>query len=539
MLHFPNKQFFSWLVLAAGLLISIGLSIHVRNTIQQEAITQFAFSADQLTIKVNERLQSYELILRSSAGLFESSNSVTRQEWKSFTQKLNASDIVPGMQGIGFALLIQPEELAAHIAAVRGEGFLDYNVKPSGQRDAYTPVLYIEPFTTINQRALGFDMFSEPIRHSAMAHARDAGLPTLSSRVTLVQDASTDTQPGILMYVPVYRAGMPIETMAQRRAALFGWAYGAYRITDFMSGIINGWETKEGRYVDLHIYDDGKETPDKLIFDSWQDEHPASPTPFYTQRKLDFYGHTWLLDFDRMSNAPDIDYTPALLILASGLAITGLLFGLLRSLADTISNGSRIASYLTKSLSEREAELLEAQRIGKIGSWKLDLPSGDMVWSTPLARLFGESPAGTAKSLLQQQALFTPESWERVTTTMAQALVDAQPYEQELEIIDTSGEHAWIRVQGEGICDAQGKVTGLHGTATDITEHKRNQLAIKTLTQLYAALSECNLAIVQCSNDNELFARLCKLVVEQGGMDLAWIGQVDANNRVVATQLRE
>jgi len=535
MRHFPNKQFLSWLVLITGLACSVGLSLHVMHTVQREAANQFAFSADQLTIKVRERLESYELILRGGAALLESSESVTRQEWKSFVNKLSANEIVPGVQGIGFALLVKPEQLAAHVATVRAEGFPDYDINPTGVRDLYAPVVYLEPFSDTNLRAFGYDMLSEPPRQSAMLHARDTGLPTLSSRVTLVQDIGKDAQPGVLMFVPVYRAGMSTETVSQRRAALSGWAYSPYRMTDFMSGITKDWETPEGKFVDLHIYDNNKETPDQLIFDSLQDKDHTSHTPFYTQRNVEFYGHNWLLNFDRMSSAPPIDYTPALLVLASGLAITGLLFGLLRSLGDTISNASYIAGRLTKTLREREADLLEAQRIGKTGSWKLDLASGSMDWSNPLKQLFGESPAGQAKSLAEQQNLFTAESWENVTTTMAQAMKDGQPYEQELEIIDTSGKHAWMRIHGEGICDVQGNVVGLHGTASDITEHKQNQLSIKALTQLYAALSECNLAIVQCANDNELFARLCKLVVEQGGMDLAWIGQVDANNRVVAT----
>lgn len=49
------------------------------------------------------------------------------------------------------------------------------------------------------------------------------------------------------------------------------------------------------------------------------------------------------------------------------------------------------------------------------------------------------------------------------------------------------------------------------------------------LAQLYAALSRCNNAIVRCSNEQELFSQVCRLVVDHGGMLLAWIGRLDEN----------
>ncbi len=47
------------------------------------------------------------------------------------------------------------------------------------------------------------------------------------------------------------------------------------------------------------------------------------------------------------------------------------------------------------------------------------------------------------------------------------------------------------------------------------------------VTQLYAALSQCNQAIVRCTNEAELFVQVCRVVVEFGGMKLAWIGMLD------------
>ena len=48
------------------------------------------------------------------------------------------------------------------------------------------------------------------------------------------------------------------------------------------------------------------------------------------------------------------------------------------------------------------------------------------------------------------------------------------------------------------------------------------------ISQMYAALSRCNQAIVRCSTREELFVEICKAAVESGGMKGAWIGLVEA-----------
>jgi len=52
------------------------------------------------------------------------------------------------------------------------------------------------------------------------------------------------------------------------------------------------------------------------------------------------------------------------------------------------------------------------------------------------------------------------------------------------------------------------------------------------LGKLYAALSQCNQAIVRSRDEQELFDSVCDAVVSHGGMSLAWIGRLDSALRV-------
>jgi len=67
----------------------------------------------------------------------------------------------------------------------------------------------------------------------------------------------------------------------------------------------------------------------------------------------------------------------------------------------------------------------------------------------------------------------------------------------------------------------------------DITQRRTNEKRIIRLTQLYAALSECNQAILHCSSEEELFQIICRTIVEFGGMRMAWVGLVDEASRKI------
>ena len=73
---------------------------------------------------------------------------------------------------------------------------------------------------------------------------------------------------------------------------------------------------------------------------------------------------------------------------------------------------------------------------------------------------------------------------------------------------------------------------------SDVSERKEDERKIHRLTQLYAALSESNQAIVRCTSEEELFPEICRAAVEFGGMKMAWIGFLDQSTRMVRIAAR-
>ncbi|MDP2380414.1 MAG: CHASE domain-containing protein, partial [Pseudohongiella sp.] len=227
-----RTQTSAWFVLFMGIVLTGLVATIERQQTQLQAEQRFGFAAEQVALRIDERLHAYALMLRGAAGLFKSSELVTRHEWASYVNDLRLEENLSPVQGVGFSQLIPAQQLQAHIAAIVEEGFEDYSVTPAGAREVYSSIIYLEPFEGRNLRAFGFDMFSEPVRRLAMERARDLNEASMSGRVELVQETGTDIQAGILLYVPVYWHNMPLDTFEQRQRAPRGWAYSPFRMTD-------------------------------------------------------------------------------------------------------------------------------------------------------------------------------------------------------------------------------------------------------------------------------------------------------------------
>jgi PAS domain S-box-containing protein len=342
-----RNQWGAWCLLVAGLTVTVLTSLYIKAGVESAAQREFDFVCNEIRLNINARLEAAAQILRGGAALFDVSETVSRGGWRTFTQRLQIEQHLPGIQGIGFAALIPRAQLDQHVQAIRREGFPDYQVRPAGERESYSAIIYLEPFSDRNLRAFGYDMLSEPVRRAAMERARDENAYALSGKVLLVQEIGQDMQAGGLMYIPVYRHGLPIETIEQRRAALQGWVYSPYRITDLMRGTLGYWDVKQkGKEIALQVYDGDGLSADTLLYDSQgaTEQTQASTARITRLTPVDFAGHRWTLRFTQSGGLVALaEYRSAWLVLFGGTMGSLLLFGLM------LWRQQRIRFYLDKA----------------------------------------------------------------------------------------------------------------------------------------------------------------------------------------------
>jgi diguanylate cyclase (GGDEF)-like protein/PAS domain S-box-containing protein len=96
--------------------------------------------------------------------------------------------------------------------------------------------------------------------------------------------------------------------------------------------------------------------------------------------------------------------------------------------------------------------------------------------------------------------------------------------EFEFRIIRPNGAIRWIFTRHFPLLDAAGQPQRIVGIATDITERKLAEAKIHHLNRVYAVLSGINALIIRSLTQSELFDGACRLAVDKGGFQLAWIG---------------
>jgi len=321
----------AWIVLLAGLLLTALFSIGLAEQRARSADHEFELHVTELLADIEKRLLDHEQILLGGAGLFDVNGMVTRAQWRTYVERLALKARYPGIQGVGFSQVIPPDALAPHIAAMRATGFPDYTVRPEGERALYTSIVYLEPFMGRNLAAFGFDMFSEATRRQAMQRAVDNNTTAISGRVKLVQETHGKEQAGFLMYLPVYRQGMPLNSVEARWQALLGFVYSPYRMDDLMQGILGGRD----RVVDFTLHNGESTLADTLMYDSAADhaEEYAVPPSHQSLRRIDAFGQIWTLSL-RSRPAFQAQYASATdgLIPGLGSGISVLLFALVLAL---------------------------------------------------------------------------------------------------------------------------------------------------------------------------------------------------------------
>jgi diguanylate cyclase (GGDEF)-like protein/PAS domain S-box-containing protein len=482
----PIYKLLIWLVLLLGLAGSGVASYWMKLNIDAREYQQFVSHCQEIKLKIAARLEAHEQTVLSGAVTFDASQEVTRQEWHTYVKRLLLNKHFGGIQGLGFAPWIPATSLAAHQSSIRAEGFPDYKVHPEGEREAYAPVIFIEPFTNRNLRAFGYDMYSEPVRRAAMDRARDENIVTLSGKVTLVQETDKDIQAGTLMYAPVYEKNKSLMT-----AALFGWVYSPFRMNDLLKNIVLATQD-----IHLRVYDGNNTQAKGLLYDNNADHPDAIHTGLpLVEITNDFNGTTWTLQFEQLRGANELDYSKVWITLSTGLLISILLFLLSHSYLNTRINAANMAAKLTSELQESESRFRLLADSAPVLIWLAGVDKlcyqFNQVWLDFTGRtLEQEQGNGWAEGV-------HADDFQHCLDTYITAFDARLPFKMEYRLRRYDGEYRWLLDTGVPRFTNDGIFLGYIGSCVDITESKQAEIKIeKSLSLLHATLESSNDAIL-------------------------------------------
>ncbi|MBF0156049.1 MAG: CHASE domain-containing protein [Magnetococcales bacterium] len=478
------------IILALSIIITIA-AWHISNSsIEKRARDNFYYKTEEARVAIQKRMREYEQVLRGGVGLFNASTEVTRTIWKSYVDTLQLDTFWPGIQGIGFSLMLLPAEKDALIRRIRSEGFDSFAIRPKGMRSEYSAIVFLEPFSGRNLRAFGYDMFAERVRREAMEQARDSGLPAVSGRVTLVQETVEDIQPGFLMYLPVYKPSMPTGNIHERRNALLGFVYSPFRLRDLMVGILGAGVPD----LDFAIFDGSDVQPESLLYSSREqkaENTPLPPSRFSDTSLVELPGRTWTVRFSsRPPFEHEMESLQPLIVATLGILIDLLLFAIVMSLSGQKERIERRAEEIALTLSRFEVRYRRMVENVKDVIFQTD-SQGHWVFLNPA---WEEIVGHTVEESLGNHfnTYVHPDDRGRASTLFQVLMEKGQgAFREEFRGIHRSGEMVWVGVNATVELDANGTPTGASGTLRDISLHKKTEA---TMIQARDAAESANRA---------------------------------------------
>ncbi len=135
-------------------------------------------------------------------------------------------------------------------------------------------------------------------------------------------------------------------------------------------------------------------------------------------------------------------------------------------------------------------KLKDAYRLAHIGTWDWVRENDTVTWSDELYNISGRDPSLPAPTYAEHPHVYTPSSWERLSSAVTRALTTGEPYNLELKLVRPDGSIRWVNAFGGVRRDGDGKVIGLYGTVQDISERKLAEEALRASEIRYRRLFE-------------------------------------------------
>lgn len=499
----------SWIVYA-GFFVSLSVSLFLLTYTTYYHILRvendFSHDSKHAQLALEERVARYGNVLQATASLLgEKSHDIGWARWHTYVLSVIDPILFPGFWELSYIESVGKEKVKTLITSLNEEMNREIKLYPQNIGDAFyilkyaCPTLHRQSALTDLFKAQGFNVASNASSRDALEKARDTGKPIATAPLYLVTDPEKKRLT-FIVYHPVYASDKIPETVQERRATLKGWVSAPIDAEAFFTGIV-----PEGFF--LNVTD-----ADQKLFS--QDVPVSIPSSLKSEKEFLFWGRPWLIKMASVGIGVDPFYKVSLIV----IPIVGFLFScatafVLWSQTTTRRRAQTIAERMSANLrlSEMKNRTLLKSVPGAIFrcapgiNWKMDFVSDAIEVITGY----------DAEVFINQEKSYSDLLFEAdialVERTVGLVSIPTHAYDVEYRIHHRDGSIRWVSERGSVIRDTKTGDAHLTGTLFDVTERKRREADVRSLTTALQNAVEGILFITRdftCRTVNESYASL-------------------------------
>ena len=354
----------------------------------------------------------------------------------------------------------------------------------AGKREAYVPVGYIEPLVG-NERALGFDVMSNPVRREALLRARDSGEIAVTGRITLVQESGS--QFGVLAFLPIYKKETDADRTDERMRNIAGFVVAVFRGGDIVNDALQDVSQFHPTLLAYRLLDlsapEGEQELYAMVPASMR--MSAGDT---AQRLFDNHSELHLKErFELGGRSWQFEVVPTPGYLAEHktdgawfVLFTGLIFNLMAGSIVLLMSGRE--NSLRQLVAERTAEVqasydqlnkLSSQVPGFLFQFRrfADGRSCFPYASAGISNIYGLTPEQVKEDASPLFGLIHPDDYERVSDSILLSARELTAWEQEYRVNLPGKGVQWLHGKSQPETLQDGSVLW-HGFITNVTARK-------------------------------------------------------------------